>query len=165
MAIMDNLAVFSGAVSAAGAISGQSVTGANTTVTGSNVYDTQGGSPTGQNIDLGKGEKIETVFDVLVAFAGATSVEFQFVNADDTALSTNATVLSSTGAIPIASLVAGAQIPMNVPVADPRTVRRYVGVKYVIVGTITGTPTVFASVQHRHGDIPQQSLKSGFAIL
>lgn len=164
MAVMDNLTVFSGAVSAAGVISGQTVTGTGTTITGSNVYDTQGGSPSAQNIDLGKGEDLDLVFNVMTAFAGATSIEFQYVNADDTALSTNATVLASSGAIPIASLAAGAQPVLPLPPADPRTTRRYIGVKYVIVGA-GSAGAVFASLQHRHGDIPQLSLKSGFAIL
>lgn len=164
MAVIDAFNVFSGGFSAGGAVTYQTVTGTNTAVVGSNSFDTTGASPTGQNIDLGKGEEMDVVSQVGTAFAGATSVEIQFISADDAALTSNVTVLGSTGAIPIANLTAGKQVVQNLPIADPRTIRRYVGVQYVIVGT-GSAGTVFTALQRRHGDVPQPAYKSGFSIL
>jgi hypothetical protein len=165
MAILDVNALFSGSY-ASGVITGQSIIGTGN-ILGTNSYDTQAGltlNTGGQNVDLGKGQDMDVQFDLTAAVAGGTSVEFQFVNADDAALGTNLTVLASSGAIPVASLGLGARVPMTVPKVDPRTLRRYVGVRYVIVGTTTagavsGGFTGFA------GDYPQPLPKSGFAVL
>jgi hypothetical protein len=163
MAIMDSAAVFSGAVSAAGVLTPQTVTGTDTSVLGTNVYDTTGGSPTGQNVDLGKGEEIDVVAQVLTAASGGTSVEIQVVSADNAALTTNLTVLGSSGAIPVASLTAGAQVMIDLPKANPRTVRRYVGIRYVTVGAVAAG-AYFTSLQKVSGDLPQPAYASGFTI-
>lgn len=164
MAVIDALAVFSGGFSAAGAVTSQTVTGTDTSVLGSNVYDTTGGSPTGQNIDLGKGEDMDIVCRVLTAFSGGTSVEVQYVSADDTALGTNLTVLASSGAIAVASLPAGSQVVISVSPAQPRAIRRYVGIRYVLVGAVAAG-AVFTSLQDEHGDVPQPAYQSGYTIL
>jgi len=166
MAILDAFSLFSGSY-ASGALTGQTVTGTNTTVNGTNVYDTQAGltlNTGGQNVDLGKGQEFDVEFDITTAFVGATSVEFQIVNADDNALATNATTLASTGAVVLAQLTAGTRISVAVPKADPRTVRRYVGVRYVIVGTGTAG-AVTAGFTTLASDLPQPTYKSGFAVL
>jgi hypothetical protein len=162
MAVIDAFNVFSGGFSAAGAVTYQTVTGASAVVS-TNSFDTTGASPTGQNIDLGKGEEMDLVTQVGTAFAGLTALEVQFVSADDAALTTNVTVLGSSGAVPVANLGAGAQIVVPVPPADPRSVRRYVGMRYVPTGTGTAG-TVFGAFQRRHGDVPQPAYKSGFTI-
>lgn len=164
MAVIDAYAMFSGSISAAGVISGQTVTGTGTTVVGTNSYDTTGGSPSGQNVDLGKGGELDLVFRILTAFTGATSVQFQYISADDAALTTNVTVLGSSGAIVAANLTAGAQVVMDIHPAQPNTVRRYIGVQYVIVGT-QSAGTVTATLQPDHGDAPQPAYNSGFAVL
>lgn len=163
MAAIDAFNVFSGGFNAAGVTTYQTVTGTGTTVVGTNSIDTTGGSPSAQAIDFGKGEELDIVGQVGTAFAGATSIEMQFISADDGPLTTNVTVLGSTGAIPIAKLTAGAQVVLPVPPVDPRVLRRYVGVQYVIVGA-GSAGTVFASMQRRHGDLPQPSYKSGFTV-
>ena len=162
MAVIDAFNVFSGGFSAAGATTYQTVTGASAVVS-ANSFDTTGASPTGQNIDLGKGEEMDIVAQVGTAFAGLTALEVQFISADDAALTTNVTVLGSTGAVPVANLGAGQQVVLATPVADPRTVRRYDGLRYVPTGTGTAG-TVFAAFQRRHGDVPQPAYKSGFTI-
>jgi hypothetical protein len=164
MAVIDAFTVFSGAFSAAGVVSGQAVTGTNTSVVSTNVYDTQGGSPTGQNIDLGKGGDLDIVARVLTNFVGLTSLEIQYCSADDTALSTNLTVLGSTGAVPIAVLLAGNQVVLSVPPAQPRATRRYIGINYVIVGA-GSAGAIFTSLQSEHGDVPQPAYQSGFTVL
>jgi hypothetical protein len=165
MAIIDIFSLFSGSY-ASGALTGQTVTGTNTTVNGTGIYDTQAGltlNTGGQSVDLGKGQEFDIEFDITTAFAGATSVEFQVVNADDGALATNATTLASTGAIALAQLTAAARIVVPVPKADPRAVRRYLGVRYVIVGTGTAGAVV-AGFTPLAGDLPMPTFKSGFAI-
>lgn len=164
MALFDALAMFSGAISAAGAISGQTVTGTSTGVLGTNSYDTTGGSPSGQNIDLGKGGDLDIVFRILTAFVGATSVEFQFVQADDAALGTNLEVIASSGAVAEALLTAGSQVVVDVTPSQPRVTRRYVGVRYVIVGTQSAGAAT-ATLQPDHGDFPIPAFNSGFAVL
>lgn len=164
MALIDNFAIFSGAISSAGVISGQTVTGTDTSVVSTNSYDTQGGSPSAQNIDLGKGADLDIVARVMTAFSGGTSVEFQYVSADDAALTTNVTVLGSSGAIVIASLPLGTQVVVEANPAQPRTIRRFVGVRYVLVGAVAAG-AVFTSLQDEHGDMPQPSYNSGFAVL
>lgn len=164
MAVMDNLAVFSGSVSSAGAISGQTVTGTDTTVLATNVYDTTGATGAAQAQDIAKGEKLEIVANVLTAASGGTSVEIQYVSADNTALSTNLTVLGSSGAIAVASLTAGKQVAIPIGPADPRAIRRYIGVRYVTVGAVAAG-AYFTSLQHRHGDNPQPAYANGFAVL
>ena len=164
MAILDTLATFSGSISGAGVVTPQTVTGTNTTVLGSNVYDTTGGSPTGQSIDLGIGEDLSIVATIMTAFAGLTSLEMQLVSADDTALSTNLTVLASSGAIPLASLIASQKIIIDIPPANPRTVRRYVGVQYVIVGA-GSAGALFTTMKPEDAPGVQTSYASGFSVL
>jgi hypothetical protein len=163
MAAIDALNVFSGGFNAAGAVSYQTVTGTSTTVLGSNSIDTTGGLGAAQPTDLGKGEELDIVAQVGTAFVGATSIEIQYISADDAALTTNVTVLGSSGAIPIAKLAAGAQVVVPVPPVDPRALRRYVGVQYVIVGA-GSAGSFFTALQRRHGDLPQPAYKSGFTV-
>lgn len=167
MAILDAFALFSGALSAAGALTGQTVTGTNTSVVSTNSYDTQAGlviNTGGQSIDLGKGQNFEIEANVVTAFAGLTSLEIQFVSADDDALTTNVTVLGSSGAIPLASLGAGARVAIDVPKAPSNyAIRRYVGLRYVIVG-IGSAGAVVAGFTPVSGELPQPSFKSGFAV-
>ncbi|MFM0261870.1 Bbp16 family capsid cement protein [Paraburkholderia sediminicola] len=74
------------------------------------------------------------------AFAGGTSLAVSLVTADDTALTTNLTTHFSTGPIVLASLTAKALIMGNrIP---PQKLRRYMGLIYTVVGTMTaGTIT------------------------
>lgn len=90
----------------------------------------------GSKRDIGSGEKLEIFINVDVSFAGGTSVEFQVVTADDAGISTNVTVRGSTGAIPLASLIAGFSTYLDVPnVAG--TGQRYMAIRAVGVGTFT----------------------------
>lgn len=106
-----------------------------------------GGAATGAGLrvlqDAGRGKEPELLVQVTeaVASAGAATVQFQLVAADDAALSTNANVLQETGAIALATLVAGYQARLCVPpglVNSAGAPARYLGCKYVI-GTATTT--------------------------
>jgi hypothetical protein len=163
MAILDSFGTFSGTVSAAGVIAGQTVTGTDTSVLSTNTYDTAGGTSGAQAVDLGKGQPFDLDFFVLTAFAGLTTLEIQFVSADNAALSTNLTVIASSGAIALASLTAGKKVTLDVGKADPRTIRRYVGVRYVIVGA-GSAGAIFGAFTAGSADLPQPAYTSGFSI-
>jgi hypothetical protein len=151
--ITDNFTIFSGAVSAAGVLSGQAITGA-ASVVSTNALDT-GPRALGSNqpVDLGQGNTIEIAIPVLVAPADPTSIEFQLIQADDGALTSNVQVLVSSGAIPIASLPAGSIVYLNAD-SNVRAAKRYVGVRYVVAGTNTNAGTYFASVVANKHDKP-----------
>lgn len=163
--ILDNFYTLSGAVSAAGVLTGQSVTGTNTSVLSTNTVDlgplTIGGNQTG---DLGAGEAMEIAFSILAAPTGGTSVQFQLIQADDTALSSNVQVLVQTDAIPIASLPINTIVPLHWDRAAPYTPKRYIGARYVLVGAIAST-SVFATLAKNVHDVKNIFFKSGFAVL
>ena len=109
-------------------VTGQTVTGTNTSVLSTNTIDL------GAKRDLGEGEDLRLRALVTTAFAGLTSLDIQVVVADDAALSSNLTVVGSTGAIPLASLGAGARYVAEINPRVGGVGQRYLGVRYVIVG-------------------------------
>lgn len=155
--ITDNNLVVSGAISAAGVVSYQNIFANGTSVLSTNTVDL------GSARDVGEGEDLFLRCEIGAAVTGGTSVEIQFITADDAALSTNVTVLGTTGPIPVASLTAGARF-----VADPRPVigskgQRYIGARFVNVGNNT-TGTAFADFGAEIQD-GQKFYPSGFAVL
>lgn len=164
--LIDNNLTFSGSWSA-GTWTAQDVKGNGTTVVSTNVLDTNPsgtGAGANQPIDLGAGEPLYIVSDVTVAAAGGTSVEIQYVEADDTGLSTNATVLASSGAIPVASLPIGAQVVIAVPRASQYATRRYVGIKYVNVGNNTAISVITNMVKNVPDFGANAIYKVGFSV-
>lgn len=161
--ILDNFLVFSGAISAAGVLSGQAANGAGN-VLSTNTVDLAplaiGGNQVG---DTGAGERLQVEFSILTAPTVGTSVQFQIIQADDAALTSNVQVLSQTDAIPIASLPAGTLLAMWVDRAAPYAPKRYLGLRYVNVGAIA-TFSVFASIVKDMQD-KATYYKSGYTIL
>lgn len=95
------------------------------TAVSSNSYDTLA---TRRN--LGRmGERVRITTDAAAAAAGAATVTFDLIQADDSALTTNVTVLASTGAIGKAALTLGSA-PFDIAIPD--TTQRYVGVRYTV---------------------------------
>lgn len=163
--IIDNNLTFSGSWSN-GTWTPQSIVGTGN-ITSTNVLDTNPastGAGANQPLDLGAGENLAIAFGIVTAVAGATSVECQLVSADDAGISTNVQVLNSTGAIPIASLTAGKQFSLKVDRSAPYVARRYVAIRYVIVGTST-TGTILANMVKDYADAQNQFYKTGFAVL
>ena len=156
--MQDARLLLSGALSAVdNSITGQTVTGTNTSVLSTNTLDLS------QVRDLGEGTDLFGRFQVATAAAGGTSVEFQVIAADDAALTTNVTVIGSTGAIPTASLTAGARFACGVNPRIASKGQRYVGLRYVIVGAMTAgvyVGDVGAEIQDG-----QKFYPSGFTIL
>ena len=162
--ILDNFSFLSGAISAAGALTGQLVT-ANSAVS-TNTMDlgplTLGGNQAG---DLGAGTDIAVAFSILIAPSTATTVQFQLIQADDAALSSGVQVLNQTDAFPIASLPVGTLVPLGVDSAAPYAPKRYIGVRYVSTGTtVTGLSVTAALVKDVQA-VKNVNYRSGFAVL
>lgn len=89
--------------------------------------------------DLGRTE-VELFCQLTETFTsgGAATVDFQFVQADDSALGTNLAVVASTGALAKALLVAGYQPALPPRIPPGRVTQRWVGMRYVIA-TAAGT--------------------------
>lgn len=162
--ILDNLLVLCGSISAAGAISGQAMNGAGN-VLSQNTVDLGplaiGGNQVG---DVGAGESLEVVFNILTAPTVGTNVQFQIIRADDAALTSNVQVINQTDAFPIASLPAGTLIPLHWDRAAPYAPKRYWGLRVVNTGAIA-TLSVFAAVAKNVQDLKNLNPKSGFAVL
>lgn len=161
--ILDQNLFLSGAVSAAGVLSGQAANGAGN-VLSTNTIDlgslTIGGNQVG---DTGAGEQLFVEFSVLTAPTVGTTVQFQLIQADDAALTSNVQVLNQTDAFPIASLPAGTLVPLNVDPAAPYAPKRYIGVRYVNTGAIATFSVVAAIVKNMQG-LKNLYYKSGFAV-
>lgn len=154
---IDNNLLVSGSVSAAGVVAGQNVFSAGTSVLSTNTADLL------QARDIGEGSDLFGRFEVTTAFAGGTSIEMQIIAADDAALSTNVTVIGTTGAIPVASAGLGSRFACDI---NPRLAskgQRYVGARYVSVGTTTaGAVMGDIGIDLQDG---QKFYPSGFAVL
>ena len=118
-----------------GSIVGATVTGQTVTATGNTVSTNVVDLVTAR--DIGKGEAIDVFVGVTVAPVGGTTVQIQLVQADDAAITTNVNVLTQTDAIPIATLTLGKQIPIRVGRVDPNIARRYLALRYVLVGAFS----------------------------
>jgi hypothetical protein len=161
--ILDNNLLFSGAISAVGALTGQAANGAGN-ILGTNTVDlgplATGGNQVG---DTGAGEYLAVEFSVLTAPTVGTLVQFQIIQADDAALSVNVEVINQTDAIAIARLPAGTLVPLHFDRAAPYTPRRYVGVRYVNTG-VMATFSVVAALVKGMQDVKNIFYKSGFAV-
>lgn len=122
---------------------GQTVTGSST-VLSTNAIDLAGGTVNGvvtsTNRDLGQGgEELCARASVVTAFTGLTALTINIIQADDSALSTNVTVIGSSGPIPVASLTAGArfQILLQPRLGAGKLGQRYLGAQMVPSGTGT----------------------------
>lgn len=162
--ILDNQTLLSGAVSAAGLLSGQAVT---VTAVSNNTYDTAslalGGN---QPNNLGRGEQLHIFIGVLVAAlaVGAATVDFEYIQADDALLTVNVEVLGRTGSIPKALLVVGAPISLSVDRGAPLVARRYIGLRYVVgVGPLTAG-TFTAAIVEDAQMITNIYGRSGFSV-
>ena len=164
--IFDALTILSGAISAAGGITGQAANGAGN-ILGTNTLDMAGSGGVNGGIfptDAGAGEPIDISISVLSAPTVGTSVQFQLIQADDAALTVNVQVLSQSDAFPIASLPTGAVVYLHADQAAPYVAKRYIGLRYVNTGAIA-TASYFGSVV-KNAQSPRTAglVKSGFAI-
>lgn len=152
---VDNNLLVSGSISGS-TVTGQTVTGASA-VLSTNTVDLL------QARDIGEGGDLFGRFEVVTAFTGLTALEMQIVTADDAALSTNLTVIGTTGAVPVAQLTAGARFACDINPRIASKGQRYMGARYVP----TGTGTAGAVVGDIGAEIQdgQKFYPNGFAVL
>ncbi|AQW29124.1 Bbp16 family capsid cement protein [Ralstonia syzygii] len=117
-----------------------------------------------RDMGIGADLEIDIRCNVAAAAAGAATVQFQYQTADDAAFTTNVQTVVQTDAIPKASLVAGAAIPLHVDRSAPYAARRYARL-YYNVGTGPLTAGSFTAGIVRSLQDPQTSYPSGFAVL
>jgi hypothetical protein len=153
--ITDNNLILSGSW-ANGTWTPQTVTGASA-VLSTNTVDLS------QARDIGEGAELNLRVGVPTAFTGLTALTMEIIVADDAALTTNVTVIGSSGAIPVASLTAGSRFAVG---ANPRIAskgQRYLGARF----TPTGTGTAGAVIAELGTEIQdgQKFYPAGFAVL
>lgn len=83
--------------------------------------------------DAGRSSSIEILVQVTTTFTGGTSLKAEIITSAAAAL-TSPTVIQSSDAVALATLVAGYKFRLSVPFG---LTARYLGVQYVIVGTMT----------------------------
>jgi hypothetical protein len=153
--IVDALLAVSGSITG-NTLTGQNVFATNANVTSTNTVDLL------QNRDIGEGQDLYGRVEVTTAAAGGTSIEFQYIVADDAALSTNVTVIGTTGAIAVASLVAGARFACKLNPRLGSLGQRYLGMRAVNIGA-NSAGAVYADVGAEIADLKVYA--SGFAVL
>jgi hypothetical protein len=89
-------------------------------------------------------------------------VQFQLIQADDAALTSNVQVLVQTDAVPIASLPAGTLVPLHLDRAAPYAPKRYLGARYVLVGAIASMQ-VTCAIANKAADL-RTIFKGGYGI-
>lgn len=134
--ILDGLLVLCGTVSTTNALAGQLVTATGNTLSTNTIDlapDATGGN---QTSDMGAGEPLDIEISIMqtLTSAGAATVQFQLVQADNAALSTNLEVINETPAFGYASLTAGRVIRLPWITTEPLAPRRYLGMR-VVIGT------------------------------
>lgn len=108
------------------------------TTISTNVYDTSPLATGNLGIDFGSGQPLYGFIHLNEAAAGATSVDFQVVSDSTADLATSPTIHWTSGVIAIASLTADRVFKfMLMPGSAGQTYERYIGFRYVVVGTLT----------------------------
>ncbi len=153
--MVDALLALSGSITG-NTITGQAVFASNANVTSANTVDLS------QNRDIGEGRDLYGRVEVTTAAAGGTSMEFQYIVADDAALSVNVAVIGTTGAVPVAQLAAGARFSCKLNPRLGSLGHRYLGMRCVNVGLNTAG-AVYADVGAEIADV--KIYPSGFAVL
>ena len=82
---------------------------------------------------LGSGTEIPLLIQVVESFNTLTSLTITLETADNAALSTNPVVLATSGAVPLASLVAGFR--PNFRHMPEGTVKEFLGLRFTVAGT------------------------------
>ena len=153
--IVDALLAVSGSITG-NTLTGQNVFATNANVTSTNTVDLL------QNRDIGEGQDLYGRVEVTTAASGGTSIEFQYIVADDAALSTNVTVIGTTGAVAVAGMTAGARFACKLNPRLGSLSQRYLGMRAVNVGANTAG-AVYADIGAEISDLKVYA--SGFAVL
>lgn len=127
---IDSQLLLAGTQGADNAITPQAVTGSSAVVSG-NTADLR------QACNVGAGESLFCAFQVYVAAAGGTAMDFQVIQADDAALTSNVTVIGSTAPVPVAQIKVGARFAAALNPRIANKGQRYLGARFVPTGTMT----------------------------
>jgi len=91
--------------------------------------------------DIGGGGHVRMRFYCNTAITGMTSVAFEVILASDSALTSNLLLLQSSGAVVAADTTAGAWFDVAIPdvskTLGDAALRRFLGARYTIVGTVS----------------------------
>lgn len=115
----------------------QSLTGAAATTTSTNTIDLLS-----KNSNIGIGARRRAVVTVGAAFTGGTSVQALYVQSDNADLSSSDTLATGTAVVDASATVGAVLMDIIVP----NNTKRYVGFKYVTVGTHTTGTIGFAGI-------------------
>ncbi len=137
-------------------VTGQTITGASA-VLSTNTIDLQNVRDIGEGNDF-----VKARIEVVTAFTGLTALQFDVIQADDTALSSNVTVIGSIGAVPVASLVTTARFEIELNARIGSKGQRYLGMRYTPTGTGTAG-AVIADFGAEYTD-GQKFYTSGFLV-
>ena len=163
--IPDANLILCGAIASNGGITGQACNGAGNIIS-TNTVDLGppglGGAP-GQLGDIGQGTPVIVDFNVRAAPTGGTSVQFQLIQADDPALTSNVQVLTSSGDVPVAVLTAGRHVYLKLS-SMPHLPKRYVGARIVNVGPVAGLSVFAAVVADPQTPLDRMIFRSGYSI-
>jgi hypothetical protein len=118
----------------------------------------------GRDIGIGESLEVDIRCNTTVTAAGAATVNFQLQTADDAAFTANVQTIVQTDAIPKASLVLGASIPLHIDRSSPYPARRYMRLNY-LVGTGPLTAGSFTAGIVKNVQDPAISYPSGFTII
>jgi hypothetical protein len=118
----------------------------------------------GRDIGIGESLDVDIRCNTAVTAAGAATVNFQLQTADDTGFTVNVQTIVQTDAIPKASLVLGASIPLHIDRSSPYPARRYMRLNY-LVGTGPLTAGSFTAGIVKNIQDPAISYPSGFVVL
>ena len=114
--------------------------------------------------DAGEGnDLLKLRAELTVAFNNLTSLTINAIQADDAALSTNVTVIGSSGPIPLASLTLGKRLEIELNARIGQVGQRYLGAQYVVTGTAPTTGSIVADFGADYTD-GQKFLPSGFLV-
>jgi predicted RecA/RadA family phage recombinase len=135
---VDNNLLLSGAVSAAGVLSGQVVALTDTSGLSTNAIDAASqGVPTGQVRDMGEGQQLYCRVCCLIGGAAGTSTKFEVIASDAAAGTGNVYSVGSSDVIPLASIVAGARWSFPISPRLASKGQRYLTGRYTCVGAMT----------------------------
>jgi hypothetical protein len=155
---VDNNLIVSGGVSAAGAVTFQTVTGAaGTGILSTNTVDL------GVARDIGAGADLFLRCEVGTAFTGLTTLDLEAIIADDAALTTNVTTIGELKGIPLAALVAGARFAIDLSPQLGSSGRRYLGARFTPQGAAGTAGTLFADFGIDTSDA--KAYASGFSVI
>lgn len=113
--------------------------------------------------DIGEGEELYMNFAMTTAAVGGTSTQFEVIIADDAALTSNVTVVGSSGAIATANLTLGKNIAVRINPLVGSLGKRYMGARYTVVGT-NSAGKVTADIVHTIQD-GKKFYASGFTVV